>query len=39
MAKICFDCHQKHIVGTNANTEHFGQDGDYPKLLQILNTN
>jgi len=39
MAKICFDCHQKHIVGTNANTENFGQDGDYPKLLQILNTN
>jgi len=39
MAKICFDCHQKHIVGTNANTENFGQDGDYPKLLQILSTN
>ncbi|MDQ0784234.1 hypothetical protein [Chryseobacterium sp. W4I1] len=39
IAKICFECNQKHIVGTNANTENFGQDGDYPKLLQILNTN
>jgi hypothetical protein len=39
IAKICFDCHQKHIVGTNANTENFGQDGDYPKLLQVINTN
>ncbi|GEN72524.1 hypothetical protein [Chryseobacterium lathyri] len=39
IAKICFDCHQKHIVGTNANTEDFGQDDDYPKLLQVINTN
>lgn len=39
IAKICFECHQKHIVGTNANTENFGQDGDYPKLLQVINTN
>lgn len=39
IAKICFDCHQKQIVGTKANTENFGQDGDYEKLQQILYTN
>lgn len=39
IAKICFDCHQKQIVGTKAITENFGQDGDYEKLQQILYTN
>ena len=36
IAKICFDCSQKLIVGTNVNTDNFGQDGDYEKLERIL---
>ena len=35
-AKICFDCMSKQIKGTTANTENFGQDGDYEKLEKIL---
>jgi hypothetical protein len=37
VAKICFGCLAHHIVGTNASTENFGQDGDYYKLEKILN--
>ena len=36
IAKICFECFKKQIIGTNANTENFGQDGDYEKLEKIL---
>lgn len=36
MAKICFDCRQFRIAGTNADTENFGQDGDFEKLGSIL---
>lgn len=36
IAKICFDCMANKIVGTNANTESFGQNGDYKKLKQLL---
>ena len=35
-AKICFSCMANQIRGTNANTENFGQDGDYKKLERIL---
>lgn len=35
-AKICFECMQHHITGTIANTNDFGQDGDYERLLRIL---
>lgn len=35
-AKICFDCMAHQITGTKANTEDFGQDGDYGKLEMIL---
>jgi len=35
-AKICFDCLADQIKGTTANTENFGQDGDYGKLAKIL---
>ncbi len=35
-AKICFDCLANQINGTKANTENFGQDGDYGKLATIL---
>lgn len=35
-AKICFECFAKQIKGTNANTENFGQDGDYGNLEKIL---
>lgn len=34
--KICFDCRLFRIVGTNANVENFGQDGDFEKLLRLL---
>ncbi|QQV04497.1 MULTISPECIES: hypothetical protein [Chryseobacterium] len=36
IAKICFDCLANQIKGTTANTENFGQDGDYGKLAKIL---
>ncbi|MBB4805990.1 hypothetical protein HNP38_001262 [Chryseobacterium defluvii] len=36
VAKICFTCGQNEIMGTFANTENFGQDGDYEKLRKIL---
>lgn len=35
-AKICFDCEQNIIIGTQYNTENFGQDGDYKNLKIIL---
>lgn len=35
-AKICFGCMANEIKGTAANTENFGQDGDYEKLKNIL---
>jgi hypothetical protein len=36
IAKICFECSKHQIIGTTANTEYFGQSGDYRKLAQIL---
>jgi len=36
VTKICFSCLQNQIIGTNANTENFGQNGDYMKLKNIL---
>jgi hypothetical protein len=36
LAKICFECQQNYILGTNANTFMFGQKGDYKKLETIL---
>jgi len=37
IAKICFECNKNQVVGTNKNTENFGQDGDYEKLDKVLN--
>ena len=36
VAKICFSCMAHEIIGTNANTDNFGQDGDYEKLENLL---
>jgi hypothetical protein len=36
VAKICFGCGKKSIVGTTASTDDFGFDGDYQKLESIL---
>jgi hypothetical protein len=36
VAKICFGCMAHEITGTNANTDNFGQDGDYDKLENLL---
>ncbi|KMQ62072.1 hypothetical protein ACM40_07100 [Chryseobacterium sp. BLS98] len=36
IAKICFDCHQYRMIGTDANTENFGSDNDYSQLGNIL---
>lgn len=36
MAKICFECMAHHIVGTEANTAYFGQNGGYARLQKIL---
>lgn len=35
-AKVCFGCMANQIKGTTANTENFGQDGDYEKLKKLL---
>jgi hypothetical protein len=37
IAKICFDCGDSEIVGTKANTNEFGQSGDFDTLYEILN--
>jgi hypothetical protein len=34
--KVCFDCMANQITGTTANTESFGQNGDYGELKKIL---
>jgi hypothetical protein len=38
IAKICFGCDDNQIVGTKANTEEFGMDGDYEKLKKLLDS-
>ncbi len=35
-AKICFDCDQSVIEGTDRNTEEFGQSGDFEKLYRLI---
>ena len=35
-AKVCFSCKANQIKGTTANTDNFGQEGDYEKLKNIL---
>ena len=35
-AKMCFGCMANQINGTTANTENFGQDGDYDRIEKIL---
>ena len=36
IAKVCFGCMRNEIVGTNTNTDNFGQDGDYDRLRTLL---
>lgn len=36
IAKICFGCLANQIKGANANTDNFGDQGDYERLKQIL---
>ncbi len=36
IAKICFECNKHSIVGTNLDTDEFGQSGDYKKLATLL---
>jgi hypothetical protein len=35
-AKVCFGCMAHQITGTTANTENFGQEGDYERLEKLL---
>lgn len=35
-AKICFECLYHIIAGTTANTDDFGQSGDYQRLKKLL---
>ncbi|MDC8004096.1 hypothetical protein POV27_08525 [Aureisphaera galaxeae] len=35
-SKVCFDCNQSQIHGTEVNTSYFGQSGDYGKLARLL---
>lgn len=37
-AKVCFGCMANQIKGTTANTENFGQEGDYERLAKLLRT-
>jgi hypothetical protein len=37
VAKLCFDCQQFVIAGTNKNVENFGESGDFNELYNILN--
>jgi hypothetical protein len=36
LAKVCLGCNAHIIRGTKANTDNFGQNGDYEKLGKIL---
>ncbi len=36
ITKLCFSCERVHIVGTNRNTENFGQAGDWEKLRKLI---
>jgi hypothetical protein len=36
IAKICFDCNQNQIIGSESNIDNFGQGDDYDKLNVIL---
>lgn len=36
VAKICFTCHQYHIIGTDADIKNFGMGDDYEKLGSII---
>ncbi|MDG1332223.1 MAG: hypothetical protein P8P74_07825 [Crocinitomicaceae bacterium] len=36
LAKVCFGCMMRQINGTDADTFHFAQSGDYAKLESIL---
>ena len=39
MAKICFDCWQEVFLGTEVNTNSFGEhNGDYKRLYRLLNS-
>ncbi len=35
-SKICFNCNQYHMIGSNGNTDNFGYDNDYENLGKIL---
>lgn len=36
IAKICYGCDKHQIMGTAANTEGFGESGEYKKLADIV---
>ena len=36
IAKICFECNQSQILGTEINTDYFGQCGDFTKLENLI---
>lgn len=38
-AKVCFDCQLDYIVGSRANTDNFGQCGDFEKLERVIRNN
>ena len=37
VVKLCFDCNQFVIAGTNKNTDSFGESDDFNSLYSILN--
>ncbi len=36
IAKLCYSCGQSRFIGTNANTENFGMDGEFGTLEKIV---
>ncbi len=36
IAKLCFGCNSFYIIGTEYDTNNFGQNGDYQKLEKLL---
>ncbi|PZR19509.1 MAG: hypothetical protein DI539_13780 [Flavobacterium psychrophilum] len=37
MAKLCYECGLSHFIGTNADTDNFGSEGEYTKLKALVN--
>ena len=37
ISKICFGCLMEHTIGTKRNTQNFGSNNEYKKLMELVN--